>query len=90
MTMKRMCVTERSSNVQLEGLEFAANGVASWTPWCSAASVFADEDVNAFLAQAADAFGTCIAVPQIRELSTGSTIDLNRIGKGRRRVGETL
>ena len=40
----------KSSDVQLERLELASNSIASWTPWCSAASVFTDQDVNAFLA----------------------------------------
>jgi hypothetical protein len=47
---KRVYTRDQSSDVQLEGLELAANSVASRTPWCSAASVFADENINTFLA----------------------------------------
>lgn len=64
---KSVCEEKRiSSDVQLKRLELAANSVASWTPWCSTASVFADKDVNAFLTQAADAFGARVAVSEVR------------------------
>jgi hypothetical protein len=56
---------EESSNVQLEGLELAANGVASWTAWRSSTGVFADKDVDALLTQAADAFGAGVAVSEV-------------------------
>lgn len=53
-----------SSNVQLEGLELGSNGVASWACGCTTATVFADQHVDALLAQATNAFRACIAVAQ--------------------------
>lgn len=80
---RRNVQRKKSSDIQLERLEFAANGVATWTPWCSAASMFADEDVHAFLAQATDAFRACVAVSEIRQLTASGTVDLNRIRESR-------
>jgi hypothetical protein len=45
-----------SSDVQLKRLELAANGIATGTPWCSSASMFADENIHTLLTEAADAF----------------------------------
>jgi hypothetical protein len=53
-----------SSNVQLERLELATNGVAAWTSWSPTPCVFTDKDVYTLLTQAADAFRACITVPQ--------------------------
>ena len=47
--------TESSSNVQLKRFELAADGIATWTSWCTATSVFADENVYTILTEAADA-----------------------------------
>jgi hypothetical protein len=55
---------EYSSDVQLEWLEFAANTVAPWTPWCPTSSVLADKDIDAFLTQSTNAFRACIAIFQ--------------------------
>jgi hypothetical protein len=40
-----------SSNVKLERLELAANGVAAWTSRSPASGMFADKNVDAFLTQ---------------------------------------
>lgn len=53
-----------SSNVQLEGLKLGSNGAAPWARWSATAIVFADQNVDALLAQTADAFRACIAVAQ--------------------------
>ena len=74
----------RSSYVQLEGLELAANGIATRASGCSASSMFANKDVDTLLAQAANAFGTRIAVSKDGQLPTCSTIYLDGKGEGRR------
>ena len=59
--MKVKIKQEYSSDIQLEGLELAADAVAPWTPRCPTSSVLADKDIDAFLTQPTNAFRTCEA-----------------------------
>lgn len=53
-----------SSNVQLEGLKLGSDGAATWARRGTTAIMFANQNVDALLAQTTDAFRACIAVAQ--------------------------
>ncbi len=78
---------ERSSNIELKRLEPAANsGTAGALP---PGSVFYHEDLDAGGAEAADALGAGVGIPERRDTLAGGTVDLRVLRRvGGRRVGE--
>lgn len=84
-TYRRLRAKYASPDVQLKGLEFTANCTAFGTTG-TVTVLFAREDVDAVLAQAADALGARVACAQEGQSSTRSAVNVYRLSICRRRV----